>query len=285
MTNIKKVTLLIVFALSACESVKDVTIPLPVEFVENSELIELETPTWRVPSSVFDKSVGKYSIVNSSVSSTSSDEELVNVKREGNFLNYLLFDDDLHVVTREYNVESSQRFSFDVKSGEEKIVSSKCEIFSQERRDKTDSYEFDGGGHSAYRFEKRVNTYLICEINNQGSTSTLTLLSVPNKNLKVSFQGGNDLINIESISGAKSIIGEGVSPRVENMPPWASQNSGVEIFDESQTVAAVSFVGKSKLWMKKNLPPEKEELLVSIFYSLSMFNWLDKDWRQPVSRL
>lgn len=99
---------------SACSSnIIDSTIPVARSLENDSELIYFTRPVLRTATS-FSQNLGELSVENTKVSWQDHDETLINRRVDSDFINYLLFDDNLSFVVEEFDVQKSQRFSFDL---------------------------------------------------------------------------------------------------------------------------------------------------------------------------
>ncbi|WP_144207645.1 hypothetical protein [Shewanella donghaensis] len=267
-------------SLSSCSTTIDRTVPISKEFEASSQLITLETPTWRVSGTVYNMDIGSYSVTQSNTTWVSRDKELIDRTKDTNFINYILFDDVLSVITEEFEVEGTQRFSFSINDEDASVSTSKCEIFSHSLSKETISVD---SNTSVIRTSPNMNfrqkTFLICTIEQNNSVWTLSLLSNKNESMKVSLSNNDETYDIKSISEIISIV-DGVNGlEKRHSAPWRSLHSGLEFFYDNQQVAAFSFVGNPKIWLNESLSTDSKELMYAVNYSLAMFNWLDSDWR------
>lgn len=258
----------------------DQTIPLSKEFESSSSVITLENPSWRVPDSIYNINLGIYATENSKTSWRNSDSTLVGRKKDTNFINYILFDDALSFITEEFKVEDSQIFSFNLVQDNSLISTSRCEIFSQSSAEETmagDILYSKKSSNSSHSI--RLKTFLVCAITHNNKLWEFTLTSYKEKKIKAQLRTSNLSYEIKEVSKVISLMTDGNIVKRRNSPPWLSLNSGLEFFKNKKQVAALSFVGKPKIWLKENLGTESNELLLTISYGLTMFNWLDSEWR------
>jgi hypothetical protein len=280
MSHILFKTTLLVFVLTSCTSAVDQTIPLSNEFEVNSRVITLESPSWRIPDSVYNKNLGTYHIESSKTSWRSTDRTLVNRKKDISFINYILFDDALSFITEEFEVEETQMFSFNLAKDDLLISTSKCEIFSHSLAKETVAKDIEYSSKSSNSHHSaRVKTYLICAITHNKKLWELTLTSYSENNIKVQLKSEGLFYDIRGVSKIINLVKDGNLIEKRNSPPWLSLKSGLEFFQHKKQIAALSFVGKPKIWLREDLPTESKELLLSVNYSLTMFNWLDSNWR------
>lgn len=273
-------SILILSVLTSCASTVDQTIPLSNEFEANSEIITLENPSWKIPDSIYNKNLGNYSADNSKTSWRSSDRMLVDRKKDTSFINYILFDDALSFITEEFEVDETQMFSFNLVKDDSLISTSKCEIFSQSLAEETVAKDHENTNRiSNSSLSTRLKTYLVCSITHNKKLWELTLTSYSEKKVKVKLKSDNLSYEIKAVSKIISLVKDGSIIERRNSPPWLSLKSGLEFFQNTKQVAALSFVGKPKIWLKDDLSSESKELLLSVNYSLTMFNWLDSNWR------
>ena len=280
MTHTLFKTILILSVLTSCSSTIDQTIPLSNEFETNSKVITLETPSWRIPDSIYNKDLDEYSTVNAKTSWRSSDKKLVDRKKDTSFINYILFDDNLSFITEEFEVDDTQIFSFDLVKKGLLISTSKCEIFSQSLTKETVAKDIEySTKKSNSSHSNRLKSYLVCAITHNKKLWEFTLTSYSDKQINVQMKSDNVSYQIKGVSKVISLVKDGNKVEKRNSPPWRSLKSGLEYFHNQKQVAALSFVGKPKIWLKDDLSTESKELLLSVNYSLIMFNWLDSDWR------
>jgi len=260
----------------ACTSIVEVTIPLSKSFQKESRVISLTTPTWRLKDSIYNKRLGDYFISNSKTTGEYLKEELIGTKRVENFINYLLFDNDIYSIVSEFKQEGNQRFSFELKRGSELKATSKCEILTKSlftrKRAITESSDDTHGGSA---FTNREKTFLVCSISVGTQHWGLTLKSNRHEPVVVKLSSTNSSYMVKDVSGHQDVLSNGER---RDVPSYLSPNSGLEFYKNNQQVAALSFLKNPKIWIKKGLSKEEEALLLSANYSLTMFNWIDGEW-------
>ncbi|CAM4432722.1 hypothetical protein [Pseudoalteromonas ostreae] len=258
----------------------DKTIPLSSEFESSSTVITLDNPSWRIPDSIYNINLGPYVTENSKTSWRSLDSTLVGRKKDTSFINYILFDDALSFITEEFEVESTQVYSFNLVQDATLISTSKCEVFSQSTAEETVSGDIlYPKKSSSSSHNTRQKTFLVCAITHNNKLWEFTLTSYNEKKVKAQLRTNNLSYEIKGVSKTISLVKNGNTVERRNSPPWLALNSGLEFFKNKKQVAALSFVGKPKIWLKQNLSTESNELLLTVSYSLTMFNWLDSEWR------
>lgn len=273
--------ILILSVLSSCASTIDKTIPLSNEFVINSKAITLENPAWKIPDTIYNIELDEYSIKSSKTSWRSSDKSVVDRKKDSSFLNYILFDDDLSFITEEFEDENTQVFSFNLVKGDLFISTSACEVFSKSFTKKTSAKDLTSSNSgSQSSLNTRLKTYLVCAITHNKKHWRLTLASANEEKIEAQLTSSDFSYDIQNVSKVISLIKDGDVVERKSSPPWLSFKSGLKFFHNKEQVAALSFVGKPKIWLSNDLPTESKELLLSVNYSLVMFNWLDSNWRQ-----
>ena len=274
-------TALLVPLLTACVSTIDTTIPLSSQFEQNSALISLETPTWRIPDSVFNKSLGEHTIKNAYTSWQTADSKLVDQQRNSSFIDYLLLGDNLSLLVKEYEVNSNQRFSFDLTRDGVTAASSKCELFALFMNKVTTTGRWsERGSSSTSNTGDRLKTFLVCDVSHNGQHWQLTFNAAKGEKTKVELKTNNQSYRIEAISQSISLVKGSGGIEQRPMPSWVSHNSGLAFYSGTEQLAAFSFVGKAKIWLKSDLPTQTKELLLAVNYSLTLFNWLDSEWNE-----
>lgn len=280
MSHILFKTILLVSVLTSCATTIDQTIPLSNEFEASSKVITLENPSWRIPDSIYNINLDTYHTESSKTSWRSADRTLVNRKKDISFINYILFDDALSFITEEFEVEETQIFSFNLAKDDLLISTSKCEIFSHSLAKDTVAADIEYSNKSSNsHHNNRVKTYLVCAIKHNNKLWELTLISNSEKNIKVQLKSESLFYDIKGVSKVINLVKDNNVIEKRNSPPWRSLKSGLEFFQYKEQVAALSFVGKPKIWLRDDLSTESKELLLSVNYSLTMFNWLDSSWR------
>jgi len=280
MSHILFKTILLVSVLTSCASTVDQTIPLSNDFEVSSKVITLENPSWRIPDSIYNINLDTYHTESSKTSWRSADRTLVNRKKDISFINYILFDDALSFITEEFEVEETQIFSFNLAKDDLLISTSKCEIFSQSLAKDTVAADIEYSNKSSNSHHSiRVKTYLVCAITHNNKLWELTLTSNNEENIKIKLKSESLFYEIKGVSKIINLVKDNNVIEKRNSPPWRSLKSGLEFFQYKEQVAALSFVGKPKIWLRDDLSTESKELLLSVNYSLTMFNWLDSSWR------
>jgi len=285
-----KVFLLIPF-LTACSSMTDMRIPLSEAFESDSTLFVIESPTWRVPDSVYNKKIAGYSVVNAKTSFRKSKKELINNKTIDNSINFLLFNDkDYSIEVNEYEVESNISFSFDLQADGLKLSSAYCKINSlntdeREVSEEEKKWPYSTSDRSENNREHRLKTYLSCSIELGRSSWDLQFSSNKNRMLKLKLDSDIESFKVLNVSDfiflhedEKGDITH-VAKEGSYYPRKYLLNTGLEFFNEFEQVSALSFVGKPRVWINNNSPEEKKQLFLTVNYSLLMFNWLDSAWR------
>jgi len=261
----------------ACTSIVDMTIPLSKSFQKESRVISLTSPTWRLKDSVYNKRLGEYFIANSKTTGERLKDELIDRKRVGNFINYLLFNHDIYSIVSEFKREGNQRFSFELKRGSALKATSKCEILTKSsftrKRSITQSSD---ESHSGSDLTTREKTFLVCSISVGTQHWGLTLKSNKHEPMVVKLNSTNSAYMVKDVSGHQDVLSNGER---RDVPSYLSPNSGLEFYKNNQQVAALSFLKNPKIWIKEGLSTEEEVLLLSANYSLTMFNWIDGEWK------
>lgn len=272
--------IVILSVLTSCASTIDQTIPLSNEFEVSSKVITLENPNWKIPDTIYNKNLEQYATENSKTSWRNSDKTLVDRKKDSSFINYILFEDALSFITEEFEVDDTQIFSFDLVKEDSLISTSKCEIFSQSLAKESIAKDIENSKRSSNSSHStRLKTYLVCAITHNNKLWELTLTSYSKNKFKVQLKSNDLFYEVKGVSKVISLVKDGNIVERRNSPPWLSLKSGLEYYQNTKQVAALSFVGKPKIWLREGLSSESKELLLSVNYSLIMFNWLDSHWR------
>jgi len=245
----------------ACTSIVDTTILLSNSFKKESRVISLDSPTWRLKDSVYNKKLGNYFIANSKTTGEYLKEELTNSRIEGNFIHNFLFYGKLYHIIKEFKQEGNQRFSFELKQDRELKATSKCEIFTKSLLEEGSTI--------------REKTFLVCSITVANQHWGLTLKSYKNEPIVVKLNSTNSSYLVKEISKHQDILSNGER---RNVPSYLSLHSGLEFYKNNKQVTALSFFKKTKIWIRNGLSTDEEVLLLSANYSLIMFNWLDREW-------
>lgn len=272
--------------LSGCVSTVDYTIPLSQSFESNSKLITVNLPTLSVSDSAYDIDIENYVIKNTYTSwKKFEDRKLTNIEHETNYLNYILFDDELSFIKKEFELESKQNFNFELTQNNDITATSHCEIYAQSQSNEHKSYNLNGNGvrESSESIASRNKTFLVCSIKHQGQIWKLTLLSEKGSSVKAQFSSDALKYDIKSINDSISLVKNGDKVEKRQSAPWLSNKSGLSFSFDNTQVSAISFVGKPRFWLSNTLSTEQKPLLVAVNYSLTLFNRIDGDWREKES--
>lgn len=296
--DVKYFTLIILAQfLTACATTKDARALLADEFEIQSEVYEIDTPTWRIPDSVYNKKIGNYSIIDADTSSRSLKDRFISSHVQENIINFFVFGDKtLYNKIKEFEVISTRNYSFAIKNSKLGLSKSECVITSisiDERRealvtngskDKSNFPDFSSHDSATNRYS-RGSTALSCEINQDDEVYHLNLFSNENRKTDVAISSDTEEIIIENIDHY-IILEMNTDYNDKNTgtdeiyyPRRYAINSGLELYMNAEQVSALSFVGKPRIWLKGNLKDEKKQLFLTVNYSLLMFNWLDSAWR------
>ena len=271
-----------IFLLTACaSSAIDETIPLSESFEQNSEFITFNKTAWKVGGKAFNQKLRNYSVENADVRWKKSKQRFSESEREkSGFINYVFFDDDYAIIKEKFDVDKSQQYSFDLKQNEDFIANSKCEIFSHSLNEKILSQSDSGGEYREDgEVSSRLETYVFCVIEHKGGQWKLSLFDGKDEPLDVQLESEDKFYEILGVSEQLLLKQGNKGIEKVKMPKWLAQNSGLEFYKEQNKIAALSFVGKPKMWLQEDLSDDEKELLLTVNYSLSMFNWLDEEWK------
>lgn len=273
--------------LTACASTMDMKIPLSEEFENASDVFIVETPTWRVPDTVYDKNIAGYSIVNAKTSFDSSKEQLISKEEKENIISFFVFTDkDYYLNIEVYEVVSTRKFSFNLTHNTSILSSAHCSVtsLSIDEREEKEDIKFSSK-MSVYNRGDRLSTYLSCNIKDKDSSWDFSLASNENRSVSLKFVSDDESMNVKGISDVVLFI-EDEKGNIKNVtneeryyPSHLALNSGLEFYSLTEQVSAISFVGKPRIWLKKDLLEDQKQLLLTVSYSLLMFDWLDSAWR------
>ncbi len=266
--------------LSGCQTLDDVRVDLPQSFERQANAIRLETPTWRVPSSVYDLALGEYQVDDADVSWTSIDSELIDMQYHENLLGFLLFGDDLTVLKKTFQESRHQRFRFTLKHQQQQITTSRCDIYSLGTSDEVISRYEEGTTPAVNSLEDRARTWLYCNIDDGQTQWALSLQAVPDRPVSAALVSNAQVYEITGLNGASASYQGDESDKNVRLPPWASRQSGLGFYQGQDMFAAVSLMDNSYIWTLRGISEQHQALLLTASYSLVMFNWLDEDWRQ-----
>lgn len=225
--------------------------------------------------------MGEHSIKNAYTSWQSADSKLIDQKKNSSFIDYLLLGDDLSLLIKEYEVNSNQRFSFDLTQDGITAASSKCELFALFMNKVTTTGRWsERGNSSTSNTGDRLKTFLVCDISHNNQHWQLSFKASKGEKTEIELKTDHQSYHIEEISKRISLVKgpDGIEQRP--MPSWVSHHSGLAFFNGTEQLGALSFVGKAKIWLKNDLPPQTKELLLAANYSLTLFNWLDSEWSE-----
>jgi hypothetical protein len=274
--------------LSACASTMDSKVSLSGEFESASDVYVIEKPLGRVFDSVYNKKIGSYSVLNADTSFRKLKDKLVSSEDKENLIGYfLLGSKHLYVEVEEFNVTSTIDFSFDIENDKSEMHRARCRIISlsmDERREAIITTEEDKRDFPNFPSDKSVNdrsarssTHLSCSITYGDESLDLNLFSNKSRKTNITLTGGDDEVIVKSIP-IYTVIDENYN-QYDYEDQYYAINSGLEFHINNEQLSALSFVGKPRVWLKNDMSEDKKQLLLTISYSLFMFDWLDYSWR------
>jgi len=274
--------------LTACATTIDSKVSLSDEFESTSDVYVIEEPLGRVFDSVYNKKIGSYSVLNADTSFRKLKDKLVSSEGKENLIGYfMLGSKDLYVEVEKFDVTSTINFSFDIENDKSKTYGARCRIISlsmDERREAIITTEEDKDSFPNFPSDKsendrsaRSSTHLSCSITYGDESLNLNLFSNKSRKTNITLTGGDDGIVVKNIP-IYTVIDEN-SNQYDYEDQYYAINSGLEFYINNQQVSALSFVGKPRVWLKNDMPEDKKQLLLTIGYSLFMFDWLDYSWR------
>jgi hypothetical protein len=297
MMNIYFRILLVIPFLTACASTIDRRVSLSDEFELQSEVYAIDSPTWMIPDSVYNKKIGSYSVIDADTSSRSSKDKLLSSNVKENLINFFVFGDkDLYNKVEKFEVVSTKNFSFIIKNDKADLSRSQCKITSisiderkealiTARNENENEIPRFSSSDSVNNRAARTSTALSCEIKQGDEVYNLNLFSNKNRKTNVTLSSDIEEIIVEDID-LYIVLEINTDYNDENTdsddlyyPRRYAINSGLGLYMNAEQVSALSFVGKPRIWLKDNLPEDKKQLFLSVAYSLLMFNWLDSAWR------
>jgi hypothetical protein len=271
--NFYKLALLLPL-LSSCASIQK-TIPVTSEFKQDSEVILLNTPSLTFFNAVFNKTLGTYSVENTKRTASKTTETFV---EDSSITKH--FTDEVSFIIDEFEINRIQHFSFELQKQNELIAVSQCDILSQSIDKKTiTSKEGELNILSVKGDIKRAKTSLICTISHNDRNWKLTLVAPFQQKFNAMLTSKNRLYKLTNVSAL--VDSQRKIKKVEDTSYYQhSLNSGLKISNHIQQSSALSFAEKPTIWLKYDLPEQEKQLLLSVNYSLLMFDWLDSGWKE-----
>ena len=268
-------TLALLFPLlSSCASMQK-TIPVSYEFKQQSDVFLVESPSLTFFNFVFNKTLGDYQVVNTKRTANRATETFV---EDSSITKH--FTDEVSYIVDEYEINRIQHFSFDLKKQNELIAIIQCDILSRSVDKKTiTSTEGELNILSVKGDIKRANTSLVCSINHNDRNWKLTLDAPFKQKFNATLTSEKlvyKLTNVSVLADAQRKIN-----KLEDTSYYQhSLNSGLKISNHIQQLSALTFIEEPTIWLKFDLPEEDKQLLLSVNYSLLMFDWLDSGWKE-----
>lgn len=298
MINIFLRIVILIPLLAGCASTIDSRISLPDEFKNTSDVYALKKPLGRIFDSVYNKKIGIYSVINADTSSRKSKDKLVSSENKGNLINFfLLGSNDIYIKEEEFEVNDTLEFSFEVESEGSSSYGARCRIISRSmderieeiittKRDK-DEFPHFPPDKSVNDRSARVSTNLSCSITDGKESLDLKLFSNQVRKTNVVLAGNSEKIIIKDIPIYILIDENKEDYFYENAynenhyyeDKYYKVNSGLGFYINNEQVSALSFIGKPRVWLKKDISENTKKLLLTASYSLFMFDWLDGAWR------
>jgi len=273
---IKKLTLLPASIVLASCTVVTATAPVSAEFESNADKITLEAPVWRATDSGFNMPIGNYRCDNADVSWSHASKDLVGEQALGRTYYDWMNSDRTWRIVQTYNVDRSQNYGFDLLNGSRLVSQTKCAIFSRSKENKY--IESDSEQRPLEGQERRRETFLACVINHQSSKWELTLAVDVYGKMSAALRSESGEFTLEELGNTVFLDESGKQLEIPNT--MQENKSGLKFLQGSEQVAAVSFAGNSTFWVRKNQSAATDELLYSANFALTMFNWIDAEWRQ-----
>lgn len=275
--------LVCVSALNACSlNTYQQQLTLDQEFASNSKAFKFKQPfSWGFNDEVFNLEFGELKVQNTYTSWQSSQTEKVTYKTEINLIGALLSDVPLVTGWEDRLTKREQKFSFDLSNQAAPntiVASSQCFVKAY------DSVEVMIKAKEKHIEERqqepeRLTTFLNCSVKIDDSIWTFDLNYGAAHPFTASLTATDSNYQIDLIN--HSYYDYDDKSKQSNMPAptWESQASGLSVNNEKGVISAVSFFKDGAFWLHNSLTEQETILLTALNYNLTLFNWLDADWR------
>lgn len=269
-------------SLLGCASIKS-TIVLPKEFERSSKVVNFKRPVVAVPDSVYHQNFDRYSISNVDVSNEYRSSESMGQREELmlTFLsrNGITFDSITEELT---SINGFKNYSFELyddnRNSSQSVIKVECEVNFEEKAITQHSDRLFGKARQV-EYEQRLTTNLVCSLT-QGE-NIWGLLAKSNKDREVDLQLSSGASNyvLKPLMERRDFIERGKEQEKLAVAAGSARNSGVAFYRDKKQVAALSLVGRTKIYLDNSLNDNEYQLLLASGFGLAMFDWLENDWR------
>lgn len=287
--------------LSACHTVQDQRIPLPNGFEQNAEVISVRKPIAQYKDQHFEQSTPQFVVRAMNIArgrSERSDRFFSSSginglqMTGGDRFTRFLWNEILGMrpmIRQQYKLAYEREFRFQVVPSVTSTLSAEpvdvqCQLYKLDDVAQTERIERDRKGNdrsSTVTETNRLYSFLRCELVLNDQVWQLGLDAEGNQVPVVQLgrpisESAKDYYTLEHERGNQFLVN---GQWRESPFPFAS-TSGLHIYKDQAHVAALSFEGQNpKVWLDKSNDANAKKILFAASYSLMMYDWLDREWR------
>jgi hypothetical protein len=302
----------VVFLLNACQSVQDQSIPLDSNFFQQALMLEIKRPSWRLTDKVYHQQYGNFAVVGADVGAARFERNQLWIRESGAAINGIGIEDrllrfifldvlDLGAKTeRQFQLRGERDFAFTANIDSKHATTSRCRLLTLDEHLLVDRISANAAAvlPSRSSHQQRQITYLGCEIT-QGEMVWQLMMHVDGKNMPrlrltktpTSLESGQTQTYAFNQLTDSLYLVDHQWRQVPNMKAFGPIMSGITILSSTQNgghpdqIAALSFDGDTpKIWLNKQLAPERQVFMAAVSYSLLMSDWLDDAWRSSMGK-
>ncbi|WMW79731.1 hypothetical protein RF679_13860 [Undibacterium cyanobacteriorum] len=287
--------------LSACQTVQDQRIPLPNGFEQNAEVIAVRKPIAQYKDQHFEQNTPQFLVHSMNISRSrsqrseqffsSSGVSGIQLNGADRFTRFL-WNEVLGMrpsIRQQYKLSSEREYRFQVVPNvtsnlTPEPVDVQCQLYQLSDVTFIERQERDRKGNdrsSTSTSTDRLYGFLRCELMLENQVWQLSLdaegTQLPTIQLgRPISESATDYYTVEHEKGNQFLV----NGQWRDMPFQIAKTSGLHFFKDQAHMAAMSFEGQTpKVWLEKSNSPNTKKILFAASYSLMMYDWLDREWR------
>jgi hypothetical protein len=255
-----------ILGLSACQSVPEKDIPLPLDFSQQSQLYHVKRPKVLFSDDAYHESFGPFRIEHLAISKVNFEKETTDTSwsnsRHGSLLLDLLFRDSVNFngeMVESYKSRKESSFHFEVNA--DGLSPVKAECHELELRQGEESQE-----SNAWKTSKPDLKYLGCKIMQKDLVSEFVVEQKGRKGITFRLHHGNQPITFAPVFVYSQLA--------ELQSLFLGGGNGFLLQQGADTLSAVQVSSNhSKIWLGTNVTAEQQQWLLAVMTSLQLYTW------------
>ncbi len=276
------ISTVMLFGLSACavSYMDNKRMIYSPSFVEHSEQINIEIPTFAILDKHYEIVAGNYQVTNVDTGHSSGETTRIDSEVKLNVFNSVLTNQDWLVESERYAVDLERSFSFDLSNARNAYTdSSHCDLRHLYQKEEKSRIFRDEEPQS--ESTRPVSSLLACEIGDETDTWQLYLAQKQGSETKLVLRARDLMLRIEP---EYSYQGERVNLSGEVLDTRRHRGRtivGLRIYDENQEIATLFLPNKKEvLRINTTISQRQQQRLFAVLYNFVIVDKIHSIWNR-----